>query len=148
MARQLFLSNKFIKSSSQSDSRHCGFHFMKGIIFMNTIGKSESIRTGLRKGFQDGTSKLSQRKCYGYDVGPNGDLTISPDEAIIVRWIFDQYLNGCSLGTIAAGLEKKVFSLPPERPNGTGRHSISCSPTKNTRGVCCSRKPSALVLPK
>ena len=79
---------------------------------MNTIGKSESIRTGLRKGFQDGTSKLSQRKCYGYDVGPNGELTINLDEAIIVHWIFDQYLNGSSLGTISAGLEKKGILSP------------------------------------
>ena len=70
---------------------------------MNTIEKSESIRDGLRKGFQSGTSKLAQRKCYGYDVGPDGELTINPDEAATIRWIFDQYLSGSSLGAIAAG---------------------------------------------
>ena len=79
---------------------------------MNTIEKSESIRDGLRKGFQSGTSKLAQRKCYGYDVGPDGELTINPDEAATVRWIFDQYLNGSSLGTIAVGLEKKGILSP------------------------------------
>ena len=84
---------------------------------MNIIKKSESIRHDLRKGFQNGTSKLAQRKCYGYDVGPNGDLTINPDEAIIVHWIFDQYLSGSSLGTIAAGLEKKGILSPTGKTN-------------------------------
>ena len=34
------------------------------------------------------------------------------NEAAIVRWIFDQYLSGGSLGTIAAGLEKKGILSP------------------------------------
>ena len=76
---------------------------------MNTIEKSESIRDGLRKGFQSGTSKLAQRKCYGYDVGPDGELTINPDEATIVRRIFDQYLSGSSLEAIVADLKKRCL---------------------------------------
>ena len=83
---------------------------------MNTIEKSESIRDGLRKGFQSGTSKLAQRKCYGYDVGPDGELTIKPDEAAIVRWIFDQYLSGSSLGAIVADLKKKGVLSPTGKP--------------------------------
>lgn len=83
---------------------------------MNIIQKSESIRAGLRKGFQDGTSKLVQRKCYGYDVGPDGELIINPDEAVVVRWIFDRYLNGDSLGKIAAGLEKQGIPSPTGKP--------------------------------
>ena len=79
---------------------------------MNIIKKSESIRAGKRKGFQDGTSKMAQRRCYGYDTGPDGKLIINPDEAAIVHWIFDQYLSCSSLGTIAAGLEKKGILSP------------------------------------
>lgn len=48
---------------------------------MSMIQKNESIRAGLRKGFQDGTSKMAQRRCYGYDVGPDGELVINLDEA-------------------------------------------------------------------
>ena len=48
----------------------------------------------------------------GYDVGPDGELTVNPNEAKIVCWIFERYLAGDSLGEIAAGLE---------------RHSVSCS---------------------
>ena len=79
---------------------------------MSIIEKSEFIRAGLRKGFQDGTSKMAQRKCYGYDTDLNGKLVINPDEAAIVRWIFNQYLSGSSLGTIADGLEKKGILSP------------------------------------
>ena len=78
---------------------------------MNIIEKSESIRAGLRKGFQDGTSKMARRKCYGYDAGADGTV-INPDEAAVVRWIFDHYLNGDSLGKIAAGLGAQGIPVP------------------------------------
>ena len=83
---------------------------------MNIIQKSESIRAGLRKGFQDGTSKMAQRSCYGYDTGPDGGLVINPDEAVVVRWIFERYLIGDSLGKIAAGLEEQGILSPTGKP--------------------------------
>ena len=49
---------KFIYSENHSDFRHCDFNFVKGDISMNIIEKSESIRTGLRKGFQDGPTQM------------------------------------------------------------------------------------------
>jgi hypothetical protein len=83
---------------------------------MNTIQKSETIKNGLRKRFQDGSSKMAKRKCYGYDVDPDGELAVNPDEAKVVRWIFERYLVGDSLGKIAAGLEKQGIPSPTGRP--------------------------------
>lgn len=83
---------------------------------MNTIQKSETIRNGLRRGFQDGSSKMAKRKCYGYEVGSDGELTVNPNEARIVCWIFEQYLVGDSLGEIAAGLERQSIPSPTGRP--------------------------------
>ena len=83
---------------------------------MNIIEKSESIRAGLRRGFQNGTSKMAQRKCYGYNIGADGELVINPDEAAVVRWIFDRYLNGDSLGKIATGLEEQGIPSPTGKP--------------------------------
>ena len=83
---------------------------------MNVIQKSEAIKAGLRKGFQDGSSKMARRKCYGYEVGPDGELAVNPDEAQVVCWIFGRYLAGHSLGKIAAGLEKQVILSPTGRP--------------------------------
>lgn len=79
---------------------------------MKNIEKSKSVRAGLRRGFQDGTSKMAQRRCYGYDTGPDGELVINPDEATVVRWIFDRYLGGDSLGRVAAGLEEQGIPSP------------------------------------
>lgn len=82
---------------------------------MNAIKKGEAIRAGLRKGFQNGTSKMAQRRCYGYAIGPNGQLTINPDEAAVVRWIFERYLRGDSLGKIASALETKCILSPTDK---------------------------------
>ena len=83
---------------------------------MNVIQKSEAIKNGLRKGFQDGSSKMAKRKCYGYDVGPDGELTVNPDETKVVCWIFERYLAGDSLGKIATGLEHQGILSPTGRP--------------------------------
>ena len=48
---------------------------------MNSIQKSEAIKKSLRKGFQDGSAKMAHRKCYGYEVGSDGELTVNPEEA-------------------------------------------------------------------
>ena len=79
---------------------------------MNAFEKSESIKTSLRQGFQDGSSKMARRKCYGYTVGSDGQLVINSDEAQIVRWIYERYLAGDSLGKIAAGLERQGIPSP------------------------------------
>ena len=83
---------------------------------MNQIQHSEEIKTGLRQSFQDGTSKLAQRKCYGYNVGPDGGLVINNEEANVVRWIFEQYTGGKSLGKIADGLARQGIPSPTGKP--------------------------------
>lgn len=79
------------------------------------IEQSKSIRAGLQKGFRNGTSKMVQCRCYGYDTGSDDELVIKSDEAAAVRWIFDCYLSGDSLGKIAAGLEEQGI------PSSTGK---------------------------
>ena len=59
---------------------------------------------------------MAQRRCYGYDTGSDGELVINPDEAAVVRWIFERYLSGDSLGKIAAGLEEQGILSPTGKP--------------------------------
>ena len=59
---------------------------------------------------------MARRKCYGYEVGPDGELTVNPDEAQVVCWIFERYLAGDSLGKIAAGLERQGILSPTGKP--------------------------------
>ena len=67
---------------------------------MNSIRKNEAIKKGFRKGFQDDSSKMAHRKCYGYKVYSDGKLVVNPDEARVVCWIFERYLAGDSLGRL------------------------------------------------
>lgn len=83
---------------------------------MNTFAKSEAIKAGLRKGFQDGSSKIAQRWCYGYLSSTNGTLEVHPQEAKVVARIFDRYMAGDSLGKIAAGLESQGIPSPSGKP--------------------------------
>ncbi len=83
---------------------------------MNYFQKSESIKAGLRKRFQDGSSKIAKRRCYGYNVDSHGDLIIDPAEAGVVQWIFKEYADGKSLGKIAAGLEEQGIPSPTGKP--------------------------------
>lgn len=78
----------------------------------NYTDKSNVITEGLRKTFQSPDCKIANRRCYGYDVSPNGDLTVNQAEAKVVRLIFVWYLAGDSLGKIAAGLEKQGVLSP------------------------------------
>ena len=57
---------------------------------MNAFEKSEAIKASLRKGFRDGSSKMTKRRCYGYDVVSDGALVINSEEAKVVVWIFEQ----------------------------------------------------------
>ncbi len=94
----------------------CGYFIGKRMIEMNALERSELIKAGLRKGFHDGSSKMAQRRCYGYTVDVNGKLEVKQDEAQIVRWIFEQYLCGSSPGYIASRLEKRGILSPTGKP--------------------------------
>lgn len=73
-------------------------------------GESESISTnnkwGIQKRFQDGTFKVSCL-AYGYTKDENGELTIQPEEAEHVHFIFQQYLHGKGSYVIAKELNEK-----------------------------------------
>lgn len=77
-----------------------------------SYNRSENILWGLEKGMKDGTSQLYNRKCFGYQKNENGDLEICPEEAEIVRLIFDLYLQGSSILSIIKELEGKEILTP------------------------------------
>ncbi len=77
-----------------------------------SYNRSENICWGIEKGMKDGTSKLYNRRCLGYRKNENGDLEIFPEEAKIVRLIFDLYLQGNSILSIINELESKEILTP------------------------------------
>ena len=74
--------------------------------------KSEEITAGLRKSFEDINSKVANRICYGYSKTNTGELIINPVEAEVLRFIFESYNKGDSLGKIAKYLEQKQIPSP------------------------------------
>ena len=74
--------------------------------------KSEQIKTGLQEKFKAGTTKLADRVCYDYAKAPDGRLIINENEASVIRWIFERYLTGDSLGKITKGLADRDILSP------------------------------------
>lgn len=64
---------------------------------------SKNVSWGIRKGMEAG--KVHFQNVMGYRKGPDGQPEIVPEEAKIVRKIYQRYLDGCSLPQIKQELE-------------------------------------------
>lgn len=94
---------------------------------MSTEDKSSKIKEALRQGFFDGTSKMADRNCYGYDR----TLMINQEESEIVKWIFESYHDGASFGKIAKELEKHGIPYPQAKESGTVKQALSFCPMRD-----------------
>lgn len=74
--------------------------------------RSDNIKWGIKQRAAQGTSKLYNRKCYGYKNDANGNLIIDEKEAKNVRMIFNTYLQGKSVLGIASELERLGIKSP------------------------------------
>ncbi|WP_295751042.1 recombinase family protein [uncultured Oscillibacter sp.] len=77
-----------------------------------SYSKSEDIKWGLRKSFQNPDSKYYQRVCYGYTHDQDGNLIIHEEQAEIVRLIYEMFASGVSLARISAYLEDMGILSP------------------------------------
>ena len=76
-----------------------------------SISIAQNIRQGYRRRMERGEF-ITNKPPYGYRNEGGGRLEIVPEEAEVIRWVFESYLNGCSPAGIAAemnrrGVEKK-----------------------------------------
>lgn len=74
--------------------------------------RSDNIKWGIKQRAAQGTSKLYNRKCYGYKNDVDGSLIIDDAEAKNVQLIFDLYLRGKSIIGILAELERLKIKSP------------------------------------
>jgi len=68
---------------------------------------SENIRWAIRKKFQRGEPIVDLKRMLGYDKGENGQWLINEEQAEIVRYIYEEYLQGVSARQIAFALNQK-----------------------------------------
>ena len=80
-----------------------------------SYSKSEDIKWGLRKSFQNPDSKYYQRICYGYSHDQQGKLIIHEEQAEVVRLIYEMSASGVSLAGISAYLEDMEIPSPRGR---------------------------------
>lgn len=74
--------------------------------------RSDNIRWGIKQRAAQGTSKLYNRKCYGYTNADDGSLIIEESEAKNVRLIFNLYLRGKSIIGIVSELDRLGIKSP------------------------------------
>ena len=78
---------------SQEDDTDMIISIMESLAQSENEQRSENIKWGLKQRAAQGTSKLYNRKCYGYDHDENGELIINFQQAKVVRKIFNWYLD-------------------------------------------------------
>ena len=85
---------------------------MESIAQAENESRSENIKWGIKQRAAAGTSKLYDRKCYGYKHDEDGHLVIDEETARNVKLIYDMYLNGQSVVGIIKELENRKILSP------------------------------------
>ena len=65
---------------------------------------SKNVKMGIQFRYQNGEVQVNHNWFLGYTKDENGHLIIDEDQAVVVRRIFREYLQGASLKNIADGL--------------------------------------------
>ena len=97
------------------------------ISFMSAFAQAESeslsmnVTWGKRRSYQNGKVSFQYSRFYGYEKGEDGQPKIVPEQADVVRWIFQSYLAGQSIKKIKSELEGKGV------PSSTGKPEWSVS---------------------
>ena len=71
-----------------------------------SVSLSEASRQGCRRRMEMGQF-ITTKPPYGYRVKGSGSMEIIPEEAELVRWVFDAYLSGHSVGWIVNDLIRR-----------------------------------------
>ena len=94
--------------------------FLKDVYKRQAQSESENISANVRWGkaqsAKEGNVPFHYKNFLGYRKGADGKPEIDPDEAEIVRFIYDRFLAGDSLGGIAQKLEDLQIPSPSGKP--------------------------------
>ena len=101
--------------SSKDASNSFLISLLESVAEEENRNNSQNTYWGIKKRVMNGSSKLFMRKCYGYTHDSCGNLIIEPQEAEIVQYIFQLYLQGTSI----AGIRKKLANRGILSPAGS-----------------------------
>ena len=80
---------------------------------------SANVTWGKRRAMEAGKVSIQYKKLYGYRKGGDGQPEIIPEQAEIVRWIYERYLTGASLRMIKEELEQQGVRCSEDSPEWT-----------------------------
>lgn len=66
---------------------------------------SQNVKLGFQYRYQQGQMTVNHNRFLGFTKDEKGQLIIEPDEAVVVKRIYREYLEGASLQQIGRGLE-------------------------------------------
>lgn len=67
---------------------------------------SDNIRWSIQKKFQAGVPHINLKRMLGYELGENKQWVIVPEQAEIIRYIFDRFVKGQTANKIARELNQ------------------------------------------
>lgn len=79
--------------------------FMASLAQQESQSLSQNVKLGFQYRYQQGQITVNHNRFLGYTKDEKGQLIIDPDEAVVVRRIYREYLEGASLQQICRGLE-------------------------------------------
>ncbi len=85
---------------------------MAGIAQEESRSISENCKWGQRRRFEKGEVSVPFKRFLGYDRGEDGGLVINEEQAVIVRRIYDEFLNGATPYSIAKALTADKIPTP------------------------------------
>lgn len=88
--------------------------------------ESESLSTnvglGIRMAMKEGKVNFHYNTMLGYRKGEDGKPEIVPEEAVVIRRVYQRYLDGCSEGQIAKELDRD--RIPTAKGVTTWSHQV------------------------
>ena len=114
------------KSSLTSDTLTESSEFLitlfSGFAQAESESLSKNVTWGKQKSAEAGKVPFQYKKMLGYRKGADGEPEIVPEEADIVRRIYQRYLCGCTLGQIKKELEQE--NIPAAQKVGQWSHAV------------------------
>ena len=99
------LVNKDSKQNSYPVHRVLSSSFWTHFAQQESQSLSQNVKLGFRYRYQQGQITVNHNRFLGFTKDENGQLIVDPDEAVVIRRIFREYLEGASLQQIGRGLE-------------------------------------------
>lgn len=101
---------------------------------------SENCTWGQRKRFADGKVTVPFKRFLGYDRGPDGNLVLNKDEAVIIRRIYSMFLQGMTPHGHCRQADCRTASSRRRQRQMERRGSSQHSHQREVQGRCAPAK--------